>query len=29
VLVLRHPDGLARLPVAEVAERLRSLLVER
>ena len=29
VLVLRHPDGLARLPVAEVAEQLRGLLVER
>jgi heptosyltransferase III len=27
VLVLRHPDGLARLPVAEVAEQLRGLLV--
>jgi ADP-heptose:LPS heptosyltransferase len=26
VLVLRHPDGLARLPVAEVAEQLRRLL---
>ena len=29
VLVLRHPDGLARLPVAEVAEQVRGLLVER
>ena len=29
VVVLRHPDGLARLPVAEVAEQLRGLLVER
>ena len=28
VLVLRHPDGLARLPVAEVAEHLRRLLAE-
>jgi heptosyltransferase-2 len=27
VLVLRHPDGLVGLPVAEVAERLRGLLV--
>jgi heptosyltransferase III len=27
VFVLRHPDGLARLPVAEVTEKLRGLLV--
>jgi len=27
VFVLRHPDGLARLPVAEVTEQLRGLLV--
>jgi heptosyltransferase-2 len=29
VIVLRHPGGLARLPVAEVAEQLRGLLVDR
>jgi heptosyltransferase-2 len=29
VVVLRHPGGLARLPVAEVAEQLCGLLVER
>ena len=29
VLVLRHPDGLARLPVAEVAEQLSGLLTAR
>ena len=29
VIVLRLPGGLARLPVAEVAEQLRGLLVER
>ena len=28
VFVLRHPHGLARLPVVEVAEQLRCLLVE-
>ena len=28
VRVLRHPEGLSRLPVAEVAERLLSVLVE-
>ncbi len=28
VVVLRHRDGLARLPVAEVVERLRGLLAE-
>jgi heptosyltransferase-2 len=28
VVVLRYPGGLARLPVTEVVERLRSLLVE-
>jgi heptosyltransferase III len=28
VIVLRHPGGLARLPVTEVAGQLRSLLVE-
>jgi heptosyltransferase III len=29
VLVLRHPDGLARLAVEEVAEQVRGLLMER
>jgi heptosyltransferase-2 len=29
VIVLRHPGGLARLPVTEVAEQLRGLLLER
>ena len=27
VLVLRHPDGLARLPVAEVADQVRRIMV--
>jgi len=29
VVVLRHPGGLAKLPVVEVAEQLRGLLLER
>jgi heptosyltransferase-2 len=29
VVVLRHPDGMARLSVADVMEQLRSLLAER
>ena len=29
VVVLRHPGGLAQLPVAEVAEHLRGILMER
>jgi heptosyltransferase III len=29
VVVLRHPGGLARLPVAEVAEQLRGLSIEK
>jgi heptosyltransferase-3 len=29
VMLLRHPGGLARLPVAEVVEQLRGLLVGR